>query len=195
MIRFRFVTLFLSVTAVLAWPPAGCTAEPPKPVSVEQATKVTANVEAIDAAHRLITIKVEGEEPATIEAGPEVKNFSQIKVGDQVVVTYYEALAAEFKKPGEGKKGVDEQIAAGSAKEGSKPAAVVGHEVTATVIITEVDKKTHTVSFVGPYGKVRTVTAERPEGQEFVSKLKKGDEVEITYTEALALSVEPKPKK
>jgi len=191
MISFRIRAVIVSLFAVFAWTTA-CTRETPKPVSIEDATTVSATIEAVDAAHRMITIHVEGEEPATIEAGPEVKNFDQIKVGDQVVVTYYEALAAELKKPGEVPSGVNEQVAAGTAKPGEKPAALVGHEVKTKVIITEVDKKAHTVSFVGPYGKIRTVTAERPEGKEFVSKLKKGDEVEVTYTEALAISVEPK---
>jgi hypothetical protein len=47
------------------------------------------------------------------------------------------------------------------------------------------------VSFTGPQGMLRTITVQNPDAQAFIKKLKKGDEVEITYTEALAISVEP----
>src|SRR5438094_8748286 len=36
----------------------------------------------------------------TITAGPEVKNFAQMKVGDQVNAEYLEALTLELKKGG-----------------------------------------------------------------------------------------------
>ena len=45
--------------------------------------------------------------------------------------------------------------------------------------------------FTGPGGLVRTVEVKDPNAQKFISKLKKGDHVELTYSEALAVSVEP----
>ena len=57
--------------------------------------------------------------------------------------------------------------------------------------ITAIDKKNHVVTFYGSDGLSRSVPVTRPEGQEFLSKLKVGDEVELMYTEAVAVSVEP----
>ena len=59
------------------------------------------------------------------------------------------------------------------------------------VKITALDPATHTVSFTDPDGLAQTITVQDPEMQDFVETLKVGDDVAITYTEALAISVEP----
>ena len=38
----------------------------------------------------------------------------------------------------------------------------------------------------------RTVDVKDPKAQQFIGGLKKGDHVELTYTEALAVTLEPK---
>ena len=38
----------------------------------------------------------------------------------------------------------------------------------------------------------RTVDVKDPKAQKFISDLQKGDEVELTYVEALAVTLEPK---
>jgi hypothetical protein len=85
---------------------------------------------------------------------------------------------------------VQVDAAAGRAPAGERPAAATGKQVTATIVIDSVDAAENTVTFTGPRG-LRTVLVESPQGQEFIKQLKKGDEVELTYTEALAISVEP----
>ena len=50
---------------------------------------------------------------------------------------------------------------------------------------------TSTVSFVGPDNVVRTVTARNPQVQSFIRGLRVGQQVDIVYEEALAISVEP----
>jgi Cu/Ag efflux protein CusF len=172
-------------------PLAACTREPPKPVEVGETVAVTATVEAIDLASRLVTIRAPEGHAVTLEVGPEVYNLPQVKVGDQVVVSYHAAVAAEFKKPGEGVTGVQADVAAARAEPGERPGGIVGTSVKATVIIESVDAKSNTVSFTGPQGMLRTITVQNPDAQAFIKKLKKGDEVEITYTEAVAISVEP----
>jgi hypothetical protein len=175
----------------LLLPLAACTREPPKPVEVGDTVQVTATVEAIDLADRLVTLRGPEGNSVTVEVGPEVRNLAQVKVGDRVVVAYYAAIAAEFKKPGEGVKGVQADVASARAEPGARPGGIVGGQVKATVIIDSVDAKSNTVSFTGPQGMLRTITVQNPDAQAFIKKLKKGDEVEITYTEALAISVEP----
>jgi len=120
----------------------------------------------------------------------------QFKVGgDEVVVTYYEGLAAEFKKKGESKTIGVLDATTGTARmpEGSgRPGAAVANKVKTTVVIESVDTKTHSVTFTGPSGLSRTVDVVDPKAQKFIAELKKGDEVELTYVEALAVTVEPK---
>ena len=71
------------------------------------------------------------------------------------------------------------------------PGAELAQEVTAMVKITDLDVASHTVSFTNPDGLAQTITVQDPEMRDFVETLKVGDEVAVTYTEALAISVEP----
>jgi len=68
----------------------------------------------------------------------------------------------------------------------------VGRQVTTTVVIEAVDRSKNALTFTGPSGMTRTVDVKDPKAQQFISQLKKGDEVELTYTEALAVTVERK---
>jgi len=61
---------------------------------------MTGTITAIDSTTRAVTLKgLQGHE-LTITVGPEVKNFAQMKVGDQVNAEYLEALTLELKKGG-----------------------------------------------------------------------------------------------
>ena len=46
----------------------------------------------------------------------------------------------------------------------------------------------HTVSFTDPEGLAQTITVQDPKMRDFIKTLKVGDEVAITYTEALAIT-------
>ena len=56
--------------------------------------------------------------------------------------------------------------------------------------VTAVDSATNTISFVGPNNVERTVTARNPQVQSFIRSLHVGQQVDIVYEEALAISVE-----
>jgi hypothetical protein len=77
------------------------------------------------------------------------------------------------------------------AKPGEQLGAVGAREVTAIATVTAVDRKKSTITLKGPRGKVVVLDVQNPDQFKVV---KKGDQVEVTYTEALALSVEPAPK-
>ena len=53
--------------------------------------------------------------------------------------------------------------------------------------IAAIDKKTHTVTIKGPEGGTETIAAKDPKNLEAV---KVGDMVEVTYTQALAISLD-----
>ena len=72
----------------------------PGRVGIAQAVDVTATISALDAAKREITLKGPDGKETTMVAGPEVKNYSQLKVGDKVDIQYVEALVLELKKGG-----------------------------------------------------------------------------------------------
>ncbi len=182
-----------STLAVLAaaFAMTACAAPPPKPAVREELIQKTATVESIDQASRLVTLRTEDGYATTVKVSDAVKNLSQVKEGDKVTVSYYTALAAEVKKPGEGVEGVQTDVSTVQAPPGSMPGAGAGVLMRTTVTIDSVDTQFNTVTFRRSDGLLRTVAVETPKGQEFIKGLKKGDQVEIAYTEALAVEVKP----
>ena len=86
-----------------------------------QTVKVTATITAIDAATRDITLKGPQGREVVVTAGPEVRNFAQMKVGDQVDVEYVEALTLELKKGGGQPVAKTETAGMARAKPGEQP--------------------------------------------------------------------------
>lgn len=173
---------------------SACTSQPPQPATVESTEEVSATVEAIDVQKRLLSLLGPDGERITVEVAPQVRNLPQVKVGDRVVARYYKALAAELRSRGDGTGTTQAPVYETSfnrAAAGSRPAATVGAQSRQTVRITSVDAKNNVVNFYASDGLARSVPVRSPQGKEFISKLKAGDEVELTYTEAVALSVEP----
>jgi hypothetical protein len=173
----------------------GCvtTMAQPEPVTVAKTVTISATVESIDADKRLLELR-KGDEHRTVQVAPEVQNFDRIKIGDEVVATYYQGLAAEFKKKGESKTVgvVDATTSTARLPEGTgTPGAAVANKVTTTVVIEAVDRAANSVTFLGPSKMSRTIDVVDPKAQQFIGSLKKGDEVQLTYVEALAVTLEP----
>lgn len=168
---------------------AGCTTAP-KPFELANTLEARATVTAIDLATRLMTLRGPAGNEFTFEVDPAVRNLPQVKVGDDVVVRYYETIGAAMRKPGDS---TEASVALGDsiADPGDRPGAGVGLRTTLPVTIVGVDSKSNEVRFYGPDKRVRTIELETPEAQAFAKKLKAGDEVVVTFTEALAVSVEP----
>ena len=71
-----------------------------KTVSSEMRVE-TGTVEAIEASTRTVTLrKADGTVVSTV-AGPDVKRFAEIKVGDKVTARYYDNVVVRVKQPGE----------------------------------------------------------------------------------------------
>ena len=158
----------------------------------EKVEETSATVEAIDQATRMLSLKGDDGSVANVVVGPEVKNFPQIRVGDKVVVSYYRGIAAELQPKGTPlSKKVNQMDVTSTAKEGTKPGAGVSTATHATVVIQSVDTTNHTVTFKRPDGTWRTLPVESPQGRDFIAKLKKGDQVEVLYIEAVAIEVRP----
>jgi Cu/Ag efflux protein CusF len=169
-------------------------AEAKKPsVKRERTTQATATVEAIDLDTRVVTLKGPTGKLFDITAGPQVKNLPQVKVGDQVEITYYEAVAVKVFKPGEMPQGAAAAIAAERlAKPGEKPSGVAASQVTVTATVESIRPDKTTVTLKMADGKSKVVKVEDKRNLENV---KVGDEVMITVTESLAVAVKPAKKK
>jgi Cu/Ag efflux protein CusF len=147
-------------------------------------------VEAIDKDKQTVTLK--GPKRSLTIKVRDPKKLEAIKVGDPVVGKYYESLMIEVKKPGEGTPGVTAQQTTATSKPGETPAGAIGQQITITATIVSIDKKAGTATIKGPEGNTVTVKARDPKN---LDKIKAGDTVEITYTEALAISLDKSAKK
>lgn len=157
---------------------------------VAEAVSATAKVTAIDAAKRTVTLEMDGK-TKTITCGPEVRNFPQIKVGDLVKTTFVEALAVYIQKAG-APAGGDELATVTLAPKGAKPGVLVTKSVVLNAKIDAVDAKQGTVTVTGPEGNTKTLkVAKSVKG---LKDLKKGDDIVVRYTEALAIVVEASKK-
>jgi translation elongation factor P/translation initiation factor 5A len=148
---------------------------------------VTATVTAIDLDARTVDLKTKDGKTTTIVVPEEIANLDKLKVGDTVKTTYAVAIAAEILKPGE----TPAPASVSAAKQGGGE-IVSARQESAVVKIKSIDLKTNSVTLTGPKGNTETVKVKRPELQEKLKTLKPGDEVQLTYTEAMAIKVEPK---
>ncbi|MEE8107466.1 MAG: hypothetical protein V3T86_18175 [Planctomycetota bacterium] len=184
-------SLFPLFVAALA---AGCAStEAPTRAEISHEVVVESTVQAVNAETREITLQREDGTKVVVIAGPQVRNFAQIAVGDTVKARYRVSVTAQRLKPDEAGPEPTAELAVGLAEEGSKPGIDVGAGVEMTVTVESVDTKQHIVVFKGkgrPAGELHSVRAERDEGRRFIAGLKVGDRVKLSYTEAIAITVE-----
>jgi ribosomal protein L6P/L9E len=169
---------------------AALVASAPGQATVAAAVSVSATVEAIDAAARQLTLKGPKGNLNAVTAGPEVRNFDQIKVGDMVVVRYMQALTLTLMKDGKELRSSVETPGAARSAAGERPAGAVAKQTEVTANVVAVDAKTQVVTLKGPK---QTVELKVPDAGQF-KLIKVGDQIKALYTEALALSVEPAKK-
>jgi Cu/Ag efflux protein CusF len=155
-------------------------------------SKVTATVVGINKDTREVTLKRSDGKIVIINASEEVRNFDQIRVGDKVKAEYTQSLTLELKKGGKGKPSASGQSAMIRAPQGAKPAGAVGQEVTILANVVAVNTKKKFITLRGPQGNTVDLPVQDPNQ---LKNIKKGDQVEAVYTQALAIALEAAPKK
>lgn len=163
----------------------------PGKVSAARVAEVAAGVMAVDKATRKVTLKGPEGKLFDVFAGDEVRNFDQIKVGDQVLVRYVEALAMAVRKGGGVRQGTESADAA-RTKAGEKPGAAVARQVTVLADVIDVNEAAKTITLKGPKGNVVELNVQNPDHFKVV---KKGDQIEVDYIEAMAVAVVPAVRK
>jgi Cu/Ag efflux protein CusF len=155
---------------------------------------MTAKVTAINPETREVTLKGPDGKEKTLTVDKSVKRFDEIKVGDNVTVDYYVSLAGEVRQPTaeEKEKPLSEVTLAGKAPPGNDPAAGGVRMIKAVSKVEALDPAKKTVTIKGPRGRTFDVAVKDPATFE---KLKEGDPIVITFTEALAVSLEKQPAK
>ena len=160
----------------------------PQAAGAADAVTLTAKITAIDKANRLVTLTGPEGNSVIVHAGEEVKRFNQLKVGEEVSATYAESIAWSVRPAGQPappseKETIQERTAG--------PGGTITSQETTSVTVSAIDRAVPSVTVKGPQGGTLTFKVRHPENLE---NLKVGDKVDLSYTQALLISVD-KPKK
>jgi translation initiation factor IF-1 len=145
---------------------------------------VTATVESVDRENRTVTLREPEGDIYTVAVGEGVA-LDRVEPDDKVNVAYQEALGFQLQPPGD-KPRMDEEATAEKLPNGVQ----YGRKVTTTVEILAIAPKGEAATFRNQDGDVRTVEVDNPVNREKVANLRPGDNVEVTYTEKLAVQLD-----
>jgi hypothetical protein len=169
------VMLALSATAAAAQVSKTLTGE---------AKVVTATVEAIERSSRVVTVKKPDGQYDMLYMPAAIKKFDTLKVGDKITARYYETVVLRLKAPGEP---ATDKSGGGVVRTEGRPSGTASHQQTITATITAIDPAVPSITFTGPRG---WTYSSKVEDKAALAKVKVGDKVDITWTEALVLSVD-----
>jgi Cu/Ag efflux protein CusF len=157
-----------------------------KPVTDTESVEITAKIDAIDRTSRMVTLVDKDGDTETIYAGPEVKRFDELKVGDTVTFRYYESVAMNIRKAGDPVPAGGSSDATVTRTTGARPGATVSRQDTATVTVKSIDTKTPAITVTTSDGRTVDFKVDNPKN---LTGLKAGDKVDVTYTQAVLISV------
>jgi hypothetical protein len=146
----------------------------------------TATVTAIDAEKRKVTLTTPDGRKETFTAGPEVVNFPQIKVGDQVKATLTQALVV-YMATDAPPQPQGEAAVVSFAPTGAKPGALLANTVQIKAKVTAIDLEHRKATLQFPDGSTHQVNVRKDVD---LTQRKVGEEVVIRTTDALAITVE-----
>jgi Cu/Ag efflux protein CusF len=155
-----------------------------KPVTQGAEVTETFVIEAIDYTSRLVTLRDSKGMSETMYCGPEVQRFDALKVGDKVTFRYYESVVYAIRKPGSAPKPAESGGVVRTP--GTKPGGTISQQMSATVTVNAIDTKAPSITVTSAEGRKMSFKVENPKNLEGV---KVGDQVEVTYTAALVVSV------
>ena len=150
------------------------------------AITATSKVTAVDPAKRTVTLTNEAGETNTYKLGKNVRNFDQIKVGDEVKATVLQSVAVTVRKSSAPPDASGRGLIAVAPK-GAMPGVIMAKTRQISAKIVSVDTQARTVTVEGPAGGTPTIKV-GPNVN--LDELQKGDDVTLRVTDALAIRVE-----
>jgi len=157
----------------------------PAAIAMDTAT-ATATVKSIDYSTRTLTLESRSGVTHTYKAGNDVMNFDRIRQGDKVRATVSEALAISVRKAGV-PSNARNATTVSLAPKGAKPGIFVANTVEVNATIESIDAAKRTITLRKPAGEPRTLKL-APTVK--LANLRKGDDVVVGHTQAVALFVE-----
>ena len=152
---------------------------------------VTAKVEAVDQAKRTISLKGPLGRTLTLKVGSQAINFPQVKVGDELVVKYVEAVSIKLEKGVVGRSET-QTVATARTPAGATPGGAVVEQIVVVANVERIDAAKSSVLLEGPNANYVEVKVKDPA---VMKDVKVNDKVVVTYTEAIVVELQTPPKK
>ena len=154
--------------------------------TIKEVVKATGVIEAIDLQNRHVTLKDSHGRLIPLTVGPQARNLEQLKVGDRVTVQYAQALTLTLVKDGkEIRSRTDHPVSGSRTAQGERPGGALGRKVEVTANVVAVNRKTGMITLRGTEYEVDLIVRDPNQ----LKMIKVGDQVQATYTEAVALSI------
>jgi hypothetical protein len=161
-------------------------AQPTKPgVIAVDVTAWTATVKSVDYAKKTIVLERDGK-TAMVDAS-FAKRLDEIKPGDVVKVANIEELAIYVRKSQEGPMAAEASTVELAPKD-KAPGGIVTKTKQLAANVEAIDYKGRMITLQRPDGTSKTFKVS--DAVERFDQIKKGDQVVLEYTEAIAISVE-----
>ena len=150
-----------------------------------QVTKWSATVKALDYVKK--TAVLEDDKGRTVEVDVKnARNLDQVLVGDKVNVKYIEQLAI-FVRKSDASATAESVRTVALAPKGAMPGGVISETVQIQADVEGVDYKKRKITLKDPTGDIRTYQVSKEVKR--LRDVKKGDQVVVDVTKALALEV------
>jgi hypothetical protein len=145
----------------------------------------TATIRRVDAPNRFVVLRGDDDEDVGVFAPPEFTRFDELQVGDRLTITYYASTIYQLKHRHAAGPAISEEV--GAVESASRlPGGTFSHQTTERVTVKAVDRKAALITVVGADGRL---TSRRVHNSSDLEGVKKGDHIDITYTNALLASL------
>ena len=186
-------TAALALMSLLAFPALQADQESvaDKPsISTKQTVKLTAQVLAID--HEALQVTLQGPQGnvRTIQLDKEARRLNEVEVGDTVYAEYVQHLSIEVVAGDGARPGSGSMSTVKRAPDSEMPGAVTTETTLSMATVEEINLEDNTFKLNWGEDGIKAYSARDPEN---LKKAVVGDLVLVTYTEALALSVQEVP--
>lgn len=149
-------------------------------------------IKSIDPATRRLVVLNDAGEAISMTAPKEIRNFDQLRVGDQITATY--TLKTEFvlSAPNTPLPPDTQTVVAARSGKGELPSGVVANQIVVTGAVVGIDAANHRLKIVSPQGgEVHDVKVTSADGLKAFDKVKVGDKITAYVSESLMLAANP----
>lgn len=186
-----YKALILMIALVLVsspcWSDEHATAAEKPSLFTSQTAVLSAVVEAINHETREVTLRGPEGNTATFVVNEEAQNLDQVNVGDVVITEYEQTMSIEVLANDGSEASAGALSAEARPEKGESPGLTAIDAVVVTATVEEINLENNTFKLKGPAGEIREYEARNPEN---LKKADVGDLVVITFTDAVAITVE-----